>query len=223
MPVLRQVAEQSRQVAAGLDGAAAIPVSVVHKPPVTSPESIRALLLEANASERVRRPDRLDAHLLSREDVDRRSPRAPEAAPPPPHAVQPRAPVGRGRHGLHEPEPVGARGSGVRLPRDAHAPPTEDRRGALDGADASSSGSAPGRERPAAGTRRSRCESPASATTCARSRARTATRSRRRSASASRSTATASASSSRRSATWTTRASTSWSRSTKTRTSSLPR
>ena len=50
--VLGQVAEQSRQVAAGLAAAAAIPVSVVHKPPVTSPESIRALLLEANASER---------------------------------------------------------------------------------------------------------------------------------------------------------------------------
>ena len=31
---------------------AAIPVSVVHKPPVTSPESIRGLLLEANASDR---------------------------------------------------------------------------------------------------------------------------------------------------------------------------
>ena len=50
--VLEQVAEQSRQVAAGLDAAAAIPVSVVHKPPVTSPESIRGLILEANASER---------------------------------------------------------------------------------------------------------------------------------------------------------------------------
>ena len=125
---LGQVAEQSRQVAAGLDGADAIPVSVVHKAPVTSPESIRDLLPRGERLRTVRRPDRLDAHLLSREDVDRRSPRAPEAAPPPAHAVQPRAPVGRGRHGLHEPEPVGARGSGVRLPRDANAHPTEDRR-----------------------------------------------------------------------------------------------
>ena len=33
--VLQQVAEQSRQVAAALDAATAIPVSVVHKPPVT--------------------------------------------------------------------------------------------------------------------------------------------------------------------------------------------
>ena len=50
--VLRQVAEQSRQVAAGLDAAAVVPVNVVHKPPVTTAESIRDLLLEANASER---------------------------------------------------------------------------------------------------------------------------------------------------------------------------
>ena len=49
--VLLQVAEQSRQVAAGLDAAPAIPVRVVHKPAVTSAESIRALLLEANAAE----------------------------------------------------------------------------------------------------------------------------------------------------------------------------
>jgi L-arabinose isomerase len=50
--VLGQVAEQSLQVAAGLAAAAAIPVSVVYKPAVTSPESIRRLLLEANASDR---------------------------------------------------------------------------------------------------------------------------------------------------------------------------
>ena len=48
--VLRQVAEQSSQVAAGLDAAPTVPVRVVHKPPVTTPESIRDLLLEANAS-----------------------------------------------------------------------------------------------------------------------------------------------------------------------------
>ena len=47
--------------------------------------------------------------------------RAPEAAPPPAHAVQPRAAVGRDRHGLHEPEPVGARRPRVRVHRDADA------------------------------------------------------------------------------------------------------
>jgi L-arabinose isomerase len=49
--VLGQVAEQSRQVAAGLDAAAGIPVRVVHKQPVTSPESIHGVILEANASD----------------------------------------------------------------------------------------------------------------------------------------------------------------------------
>jgi L-arabinose isomerase len=49
--VLRQVEEQSRQVAAALDAAPGLPVRVVHKPTVASPESIRALLFEANASD----------------------------------------------------------------------------------------------------------------------------------------------------------------------------
>ena len=83
--------------------------------------------------------------------------------------------------------------------RDADAAAPEDRRRALDASRAFASGSAPGRARPAAGTRRSRSGSPGSATTCARSRSPRATRSRRRSGSASRSTATASATSSTRS------------------------
>ena len=40
-----------------------------------------------------------------------------QAARPPPHAVQPRPAVGRDRHGLHEPEPVGPRRPGVRVHR----------------------------------------------------------------------------------------------------------
>ena len=54
--------------------------------------------------------------------------RAAEAAAPPAHAVQPRPAVGRDRHGLHEPEPVGARRPGVRLRRDADAARAEDGR-----------------------------------------------------------------------------------------------
>ena len=42
-----------------------------------------------------------------------------EAAPSPAHAVQPRAAVGGDRHGLHEPEPVGARRPRVRVHRNA--------------------------------------------------------------------------------------------------------
>ncbi|HVP75281.1 MAG TPA: L-arabinose isomerase [Gaiellaceae bacterium] len=48
--VLRRVDEHSREVAASLDAAAAVPVRVVHKPVMTSAESIRRLCLEANAA-----------------------------------------------------------------------------------------------------------------------------------------------------------------------------
>ena len=122
--------------------------------------------------------------------------RAAEAAAAPAHAVQPRPAVGRDRHGLHEPEPVGARRPRVRVHRDAHAAPPQDGRRPLAATRRSPSGSAPGRARPAAGTRPAACRSPASATTCARSRSPRATRSRPSSGSASRSTATASATSS---------------------------
>ena len=79
-----------------------------------------------------------------------------QAVPPPPHAVQPRSPLGRDRHGLHEPEPVGARRPRVRLHGDADGPRAEDRRRALDASRSCASGSAPGPARRAAGTRRRR-------------------------------------------------------------------
>ena len=47
---LHQVAENAAAIAAGLNSSAQIPVSVVSKPVVKSPESIRAVCLEANAS-----------------------------------------------------------------------------------------------------------------------------------------------------------------------------
>jgi len=48
--VLRRVDEHSREVAASLDAAAAVPVRVVHRPVLTSAESIRSVCLEANAA-----------------------------------------------------------------------------------------------------------------------------------------------------------------------------
>ena len=47
---LRRVDEHSREVAASLDAAAAVPVRVVHKPVLTSADSIRRVCLEANAA-----------------------------------------------------------------------------------------------------------------------------------------------------------------------------
>jgi L-arabinose isomerase len=48
---LSQVDEHSLEVARCLDEAEAIPVRVIHKPAVTSPESVRRLCLEANAAD----------------------------------------------------------------------------------------------------------------------------------------------------------------------------
>lgn len=50
---LRQVAEQSQQVARGLADAADIPVTVEWKPVLTDPDAIRRAMLEANADDRV--------------------------------------------------------------------------------------------------------------------------------------------------------------------------
>ena len=47
---LRQVDDHAREVAGSLDADAGIPVRVVHKPVVKSPESIRQICLEANAA-----------------------------------------------------------------------------------------------------------------------------------------------------------------------------
>ena len=166
--VLGRVAEHSREVAESLNDADVVPVRVVHKPVVTSADSIRRLCMEANADSGLRRRDRLDAHVLPGEDVDRRSCRAAEAAPPPPHPVQPRASLGRDRHGLHEPEPVGARRPRVRVHRDPDAAEAQDSRRAL--ADPSVVDRIGTWSRAAAaGTRRRRSKSPASATTCATS------------------------------------------------------
>ena len=137
------------------------------------------------ARRRLHRRHRLDAHVLAGQDVDRGPRGAAEAAPPPAHAVQPRPPVGGDRHGLHEPEPVGARRPRVRR--------SSRRRLRLSRED---------RRRPLAGSRRRRPDrrlgarrrglarapggsrSRASATTCARSPSPRATRSRPRSGSA---------------------------------------
>jgi L-arabinose isomerase len=47
---LRRVAEDSKTIAGALDGSPAIPVRVVFKPVLTTPEAIRTLCLEANLS-----------------------------------------------------------------------------------------------------------------------------------------------------------------------------
>ncbi len=48
---LRQVAEDSMEIAAGLDQAAAAPYKIVFKPVLTTPEAIRQLCIEANSDD----------------------------------------------------------------------------------------------------------------------------------------------------------------------------
>jgi L-arabinose isomerase len=49
--VIAQVDAHASEVAAALDGAAAVPVRVVHKPVVTTPDAIRSLCLQANTAD----------------------------------------------------------------------------------------------------------------------------------------------------------------------------
>ena len=48
---LRQVGVNARHVGEALDAAETIPVRIVHRPVVTTPESIAATMLEANAAD----------------------------------------------------------------------------------------------------------------------------------------------------------------------------
>src|ERR1700761_7315634 len=47
---LKQVAEHSQQIAAGIDGAGQIPVRIVYKPVVKSPEEIYETIQQANTA-----------------------------------------------------------------------------------------------------------------------------------------------------------------------------
>ena len=93
--VLGQVAAHAQRIAAALDGSEVVPVRIVYQPVVTSPETIRAVCLEANAA---------DAcigviawmHTFSPAKMWIGGLQAlQQAAPAPAHAVQPRPALGR--------------------------------------------------------------------------------------------------------------------------------
>ena len=131
--VLERVGEHAREIAAHLDGAADVPVRIVWRPVVTTPEEIARRPPRGRCRARLRRRRRLDAYLLAGQDVDRRPDRPAQAPRPPAHAVQPRPAVGRDRHGVHEPPSIRARRPGVRVHPDAPPPWPQDRRRALAG------------------------------------------------------------------------------------------
>jgi L-arabinose isomerase len=67
---LKQVAEHSKEIAAAFNSNSQIPVKVVFKPVLTSPDSIYQLCLDVNNTKKCRWHHCLDAHLLSGQNVD---------------------------------------------------------------------------------------------------------------------------------------------------------
>ena len=86
--ILGKVKEQSAEIVAGLGAASDIPVEIVHKPTVTTPDGIRRACLDASSDDSCHRRHRLDAHLQPGQDVDRRPAGADQAVPAPAHAVR---------------------------------------------------------------------------------------------------------------------------------------
>ena len=111
---LRQVEANSRQVVEGLNASRGLPVRVVFRKVVTTPESILQACREANAADRC-----IGVicwmHTFSPAKMWIARPEGAGKAPgPPAHAVQSRSALGHDRHGLHEPQPGGPRRPRVR-------------------------------------------------------------------------------------------------------------
>ena len=118
---LAKVAEHAREIAAGLSAAGTLPVKVVFKPVVTTPEGILALCREANAANGcIGLITWMHTFSPAKMWIAGHR-RTEEALRPPAHAVQPRHPVGDDRHGFHESQPVRARRPRVRIHRHPHA------------------------------------------------------------------------------------------------------
>ena len=192
------------------------------KPVLTDADAIRRVLLDANADDRVRRRDRLDAHLLARPRCGSPgstrcasrcctcTPR-PTSSCPGPTIDMDFMNLNQAAHGDREFGYIADPAAACRArPWSGHVadPVVAQRVGDV--------GARGRRPRP----RCARCGWPASATTCATSRSPRATRSRPSSASASRSTPTASTTWSPRSTRSPTPTSTRWSPSTTTPTTS---
>ena len=117
--VLRQVADHAAEIARALDNSDVIPVRVVGVPAVTTSDAIRRVLLEATAADACIGASTW-MHTFSPPGIQIPRPAlAAQAAAPPAHAAQSRPPLGGDRHGLHEPQPVGAWRPRVRLHREA--------------------------------------------------------------------------------------------------------
>ena len=90
---LETVAEHSREIAAALGASAHVPVKVVFKPVLTTPDAIRESVPRSQLYKELHRTCHLDAHLLARQDVDRGFELAQETLPALAHTIQPRNPL----------------------------------------------------------------------------------------------------------------------------------
>ncbi len=85
---LREVAAQSAEVVAALDTSPEIPVRIVSKPVLTGSEEIRQVCLAGKRHPELHRRDRLDAHVLTGQGLDRGTGGAAAAASASTHAGQ---------------------------------------------------------------------------------------------------------------------------------------
>ena len=125
--------QQSAEMVAGLGAAASIPVADRAQADGDHARRHPPRLHRGLCRRQRHRRHRLDAHLQPGQDVDRGPAGADQAVPAPAYPVRRRPALRLHRHGLHEPQPVGARGPRVRLHRVAPAHAAEDRRRPLAG------------------------------------------------------------------------------------------
>ena len=156
--------------AGGLADSPKLPLKIVFKALLTTPDEIAKLCMQADSDENCAGLI-LWMHTFSPSKMwIARPQRAAKAVPAPPHAVQPRPAMGDDRHGLHEPEPVGARRPRGGVHPLSHASAPKSCRRPLVGP----GGPGPDRRLDARGARvarlAGRANSAASATTCARLR-----------------------------------------------------
>ena len=90
--IVEQVDGHAQQIVAALNDAEELRVEVVWKPVLTDAAAIHRVMLEANSDPDCIGADRLDAHLLAGQDVDRRPRRASHTAAAPAHPGRCRAP-----------------------------------------------------------------------------------------------------------------------------------
>ena len=69
---LKKVAANSRKIVEAFNGTKRLPLKIVFKPVLTTPDAIGRTLPRSQSRSQMRGPDPVDAHVLAVEDVDRR-------------------------------------------------------------------------------------------------------------------------------------------------------